>query len=193
MKVPIAIFVWERSRGKKPKRMDISYLDGDRNNHALDNLELVPTSDRQRIEAGWKRLNGEWIAKPCKACEKVLPVSNFYQSKNLIFASKCVTCTLSKDNTAINLERRRLRAGWVKTGDEWTAKPCKSCKQIVIIDYFYQTAEGTYGSNCVKCAKRINTKKSNKVELTPEKKAELAEARRLKTLSNMDKYLKNNS
>lgn len=77
----VHILEWESKNGSKPKGMQLHHLDEDKGNWDVDNLVLVNQSDHFKIHAGWVRECGEWIAKPCKDCEKKLPLEKFYERK----------------------------------------------------------------------------------------------------------------
>jgi len=49
-------------------------------------------------------------------------------------------------------EHRRIHAGWIKNDDEeWVAKPCSQCKEILSLDEFYQRKGYTPSALCKKC------------------------------------------
>lgn len=76
--VPLHVYVWEKRNGSKPKHHDVHHKNGDKSDYALRNLELVNHSAHRRIHAGWVRDRGEWTAKPCNSCKKILPLKCFY-------------------------------------------------------------------------------------------------------------------
>lgn len=79
--IKIHVLVWERENGPKPVGHEIHHKDENKGNFSLSNLELLTNSDHQRVHAGWIRENGEWVAKPCNRCHRVLSFDNFYPRK----------------------------------------------------------------------------------------------------------------
>ncbi len=75
-------------------------------------------------------------------------------------------------------DHRRLHAGWIKTNDLWTHKPCRMCKEILPLDRFYPR-ENTPTALCKVC--HCNKTEEWKLK-NPERRKEIA----LKT------YYKNN-
>jgi len=90
------VFVWEREHGDKPTGYKIHHKDLDKRNYDLSNLELVTKANHQRIHAGWIRVDGQWIAKPCNQCGKVLPLDQFYPRKGYTPSSLCRPCHILK-------------------------------------------------------------------------------------------------
>lgn len=91
--VKIHVFVWERVNGRKPKGFDIHHIDFNKKNYHLGNLELLSKSDHAKLHAGWSRKNGVWILKPCKDCQNLLPLDDFYQRKGLTPSNRCIKCS----------------------------------------------------------------------------------------------------
>lgn len=88
----VHILVWEKKNGTKPKGYDIHHKDYNKKNYSLRNLKLLTHSDHQRVHANWIMKNGEWIAKPCTICKKILPLNNFYQRVTLKHKTPNGTC-----------------------------------------------------------------------------------------------------
>ena len=112
--VPIHILVWERANGKKPGNSDIHHKDGDKLNYSLDNLELLSKSDHKRLHAGWVRQNGEWIAKSCCKCKRLLPLESFIiLKKSRVVSGYCKACRI-KDKRERNNASPEKRAEYLK-------------------------------------------------------------------------------
>mgnify|MGYP001605589434 FL=1 len=90
--IKLHVLVWERINGPKPRGCDVHHKDLDKGNYSLDNLQLLGHSTHQKIHAGWVMVDGEWIAKPCTRCGKVLPLSEFYPRKGYTPSALCKTC-----------------------------------------------------------------------------------------------------
>ena len=117
--VLIHVHVWETVNGKKPNGYDIHHIDFDKANYSLDNLELVTGSDHRRIHAGWVRVDGEWVSKPCNGCNKILPLSNFYPRKGLPPSALCRPCHNKKmkerrDNPEWKEKNRTYQREWAR-------------------------------------------------------------------------------
>ena len=48
-------------------------------------------------------------------------------------------------------DHQRIHAGWIKTGDEWTHKPCTECKAILLLSEFYPRKGYTPSAKCKAC------------------------------------------
>lgn len=116
--VYIHILVWERANGKIPPNFDIHHKDGNKLNYSLDNLELLSKSDHKRLHAGWVRENGQWTAKSCGKCKRILPLDKFVISKRRhVVSDRCKDCrhkdeherrkAFSPEKKADFLKRRR--------------------------------------------------------------------------------------
>ena len=92
--VRLHVWVWEQVHGPIPKGMDIHHKDSNKENPAIENLQLVTKSDHKRIHAGWVMDNGDWVSRPCNRCSKILPLSEFYRRPNPPYsiASPCKEC-----------------------------------------------------------------------------------------------------
>lgn len=49
------------------------------------------------------------------------------------------------------VEHQRTHAGWIKTGDTWSHKPCTACKQLLPLDAFYPRKGYTPSARCKPC------------------------------------------
>jgi hypothetical protein len=91
--IKLHVYIWEKSNGEKPKGYDIHHKDFNKSNYILSNLELLTLSDHRRLHAGWERLNGKWIKKPCSGCNEVLSLDKFYFCQvNKKESSLCKRC-----------------------------------------------------------------------------------------------------
>ena len=100
----IHVLVWEQEHGKKPEGYDLHHKDFDKTNWDLENLELLSKSDHKRIHAGWIKTEGAWSHKPCKKCNKILPLSEFYKRKG---PTNCACGTCKKCQVREGIERAR--------------------------------------------------------------------------------------
>ena len=90
--IKLHIYIWEKKNGEKPKGMQLHHKDLDKKNYKINNLELLTQSDHFKLHAGWKRENGKWIKKPCRGCERLLPLEDFYQRKGYTPTALCKIC-----------------------------------------------------------------------------------------------------
>jgi hypothetical protein len=106
------VLIWEAANGPKPPKTEIHHRDEDKGNWALSNLELLTNTEHQRLHAGWVRENGVWTAKPCTACNLVLPLSSFYERKGYTPSARCKPCHCKATDEwgRRNIEKRRARA-----------------------------------------------------------------------------------
>ena len=105
----VHVLVWESANGPKPHGHDIHHIDEDKANWTLENLQLLTTTDHQRLHAGWvKDSGGEWISKPCTMCGAIKPLAEFYPRKPTPSA-RCKPCHAIKcgEWSAKNIEKVR--------------------------------------------------------------------------------------
>jgi len=88
----VHLLVWESHYGAKPKGHDIHHKDFNKSNFDIGNLELVTTSDHQRIHAAWVRVENEWTHKPCNGCNQTLPLNIFHKTKSGKHSALCREC-----------------------------------------------------------------------------------------------------
>lgn len=92
--IKLHVYIWEEKNGSKPKGYEINHIDKNKQNYNLDNLELLTISDHKRIHKNWVKENGVWTKKPCSICKKILPLSDFYKTKQ--FDNYCKDCRNKK-------------------------------------------------------------------------------------------------
>lgn len=91
--VYLHVLVWERAHGPIPRNYDVHHKDQNKLNYSLENLELLSKSDHKKLHAGWIRENGQWVAKPCGKCKRVLPLSDFnIRKRDHKVSSRCKSC-----------------------------------------------------------------------------------------------------
>ncbi len=90
--IRIHVLVWERENGKKPKGFEIHHKDFNRVNYTIGNFELLSTSDHRKVHAGWLKGNGVWTFKPCNACNRILPLGEFYPRTGHTPTALCKPC-----------------------------------------------------------------------------------------------------
>lgn len=79
--------VWEKHYGPLPPGFHLHHINQNKLDWRLENLRSMPHEEHislhhflDRQAGGWVMgEDGEWAAKPCKKCEKVLPLSEFYK------------------------------------------------------------------------------------------------------------------
>lgn len=59
--------------------------------------------------------------------------------------------TLSNLELMSKSDHSRLHAGWVRTGEEWTHKPCTGCGELLRLVDFYPRKGKTPSANCKQC------------------------------------------
>lgn len=71
--------VWEQAHGPIPKGCQIHHKNEDRSDNRLENLECLTVLQHKRLHAGWIRNeDGEFVAKRCKTCKEIKPLSEYY-------------------------------------------------------------------------------------------------------------------
>ena len=73
--------MWEQAYGPIPDGMDVHHRDENKLNNVLENFELIPKSEHQRMHqrARWSYvLIDEIWHKACRECFEVLPLDAFY-------------------------------------------------------------------------------------------------------------------
>jgi len=113
--VKVHVLVWEMANGRKPSGSEIHHIDEDKGNYCLENLELLTSADHQRIHAGWVRVDGDWLAKPCTGCNQVLALSQFYPRKGYTPTALCKSChnnQCTERNKRIPEKRRLYNQRW---------------------------------------------------------------------------------
>lgn len=86
--------IWEAVYGRVPERLEIHHKNGNKLDNDISNLELVDPSTHQRLHAGWRIVDGEWI-KPCTGCGGVYPLGNYHAQRSGI-RSRCKQCCIKK-------------------------------------------------------------------------------------------------
>ena len=72
--------VWQMTNGPIPDGMFIHYIDGDKLNNEISNLELITHTEHMRRHAGYEMLDGTWF-KQCNDCKVFYELGDFYASK----------------------------------------------------------------------------------------------------------------
>ena len=103
--IKVHVYVWEQANGPKPKGMILHHKDFNRRNYSLENLELMSESDHRKLHAGWTKQNGQWVAKPCKGCGRILTLDNFYKRHG--YATPCPLCKSCHIKRTTEIRRRR--------------------------------------------------------------------------------------
>ena len=102
--------VWERHNGKIPLGMQIHHKDFDKENNAIDNLQLVTPLEHKRLHSGCRIVNHEW-EKPCKSCGeyKKCDKENWYFSRGWITGKMCKPCF---SRHSIQVRSDLIKKGW---------------------------------------------------------------------------------
>ena len=116
--------VWEKENGYVPTGYQIHHKDFDKWNYDILNLEILTQSDHQRVHAGWIKKNREWHSKPCRICDDVLPLGDFYQRRTANTpAAVCKKCSWTEQKNRLQspeqLEKKR------KYQREWQRRKAK--------------------------------------------------------------------
>jgi len=72
-----------------------------------------------------------------------------------VYVSLCVypgNFELSNLELLSRHDHRKIHAGWVREAGAWIRKPCKDCKKLLPLDYFYQRKGLTPSQRCIKCS-----------------------------------------
>jgi hypothetical protein len=106
--------IWEQAYGPIPEGMDVHHRDENKLNNVLDNFELKPRGDHQRMHrraaAGGYEIRDSFECKPCRECLAVLPLSEFYDkpSGKARNPSKHCWCKSCFNKKAVERRRRRI-------------------------------------------------------------------------------------
>ena len=91
--VRLHVLIWERANGSKPRGFKVHHKDWDVGNYSLENLDLFSNSDHLKVHSGWLQDgDGIWTHKPCKRCNKVKPLEEFYPRKGYTPSALCKPC-----------------------------------------------------------------------------------------------------
>ena len=106
----VHVLEWEKRYGVKPSGYEIHHKDEDKSNWDIKNLELLTNSEHQRIHAGWIRVKGIWIAKPCSRCGEIKNLDCFYDRKGYSPTALCKKCVgiVTTEWAKRNPEKRRF-------------------------------------------------------------------------------------
>jgi hypothetical protein len=94
--IRLHVYVWEMEHGPKPVGFDVHHIDFRKQNYSLANLQLLSKSDHQKVHAGWVMVNGDWMAKPCSRCHRILSLTEFYPRKGYAPSALCKKCHCEK-------------------------------------------------------------------------------------------------
>lgn len=77
------IIEWERHNGPVPDGFQVHHKDENKQNNAIENLELLDATSHKRIHGGCDLRNGVWW-KPCRICKQKKPIDidNWYFAPN---------------------------------------------------------------------------------------------------------------
>lgn len=76
--------IWEAHNGKIPDGMHIHHIDENKQNNAIENLQLVDSKLHHRIHSGCELHDGIWW-KPCRECKKLKKESDYYHNERQIY------------------------------------------------------------------------------------------------------------
>ena len=99
--------VWRKHHGPVPVGFFIHHIDGNKQNNAIENLELVDALTHKRLHSGCELRDGEWW-KPCRKCGKVKRVESDYYKRSVGISPWCKACCVA--NAVSNKRRRKLEA-----------------------------------------------------------------------------------
>ena len=95
---------WERHFGPIPEGHCVHHVDGDKQNNAIENLELLDFTAHKRIHSGcYQDGSGVWI-KPCCKCREFKPIGEYYERMSGV-SPWCKTCCIR--NAVDNKRKRR--------------------------------------------------------------------------------------
>ena len=101
--------VWETYYGKIPKGLQIHHIDGNKQNNAIENLQLVDAKLHKKIHSGCELRDGVWF-KPCHDCgEFKNEKTEYYYLKKQVY-SVCKICW----NNKVDARIERIRADILK-------------------------------------------------------------------------------
>ena len=112
------VYIWEEINGRKPKGSVIHHKDMNKSNYNIENLLLCKNeSEHKKIHAGWIRNNdGDWIAKQCTKCKRILSLDEFYQRKSYTPLAQCKQCHIKTTNyyARNNPKTKEVKKLWYK-------------------------------------------------------------------------------
>jgi hypothetical protein len=85
--------IWEQAYGPIPEGYQIHHKNEDRSDNRLENLECLTVGQHKRLHAGWIRdETGEFVAKRCKTCKEIKPLSEYYTNYRKEHFIHCKEC-----------------------------------------------------------------------------------------------------
>jgi len=129
------ILIWERKNGKKPSGYYIHHKDLDKGNYNLNNLELLTQPDHFKVHAGWVKTDGEWSHKPCTGCNKLLPLTDFYERVTANTPTAlCKECHCLKTHSRVSSdESLAKRKEWKRNYDRLPQNKEKAKKHRIAV------------------------------------------------------------
>lgn len=97
--------VWEKANGKIPDGHDVHHKDFNKQNNALENLELLTKKEHKRIHSGWQTVDGKHL-KPCKKCGVLKEEREFYKTAGKWPEPECKQCRVARSVKDKKLRKR---------------------------------------------------------------------------------------
>ena len=102
--------VWEINFGPIPEGFDVHHKDENKQNNAIENLEILSPLNHKRFHSGCiKNDQGEWL-KPCNQCGEFKLLSEYYWAGHGRWPmSQCKKCHIKNMVIAKRLRKNKQR------------------------------------------------------------------------------------